>query len=287
MFCFYINRLTEQKKDAILYKKVIILQKEVRKTKNLNGFCLSYFDIVILEAQNGRVNRLDLGAAWNYFGTVINGSARFVSADADLVVNAGETVFIPKGCVYRSEWSGVPCARFYSVPFVFAKQENNILFSLQKFDAEGLFEDISDMYAKKESGDLTAFSKFYSIFSEACTVLKEQKRQAPEKSIFPALKHLENHCEDDFDIPYLSSLCGMSESAFYALFKKQTGTTPISYKNRQRCIKAAELLRSTDYTVEYISEKLNFSSPMYLRKVLAAHFGKTPKEIRKEQREIL
>ena len=51
--------------------------------------------------------------------------------------------------------------------------------------------------------------------------------------------------------------------------------------------KAAELLRSTDYTVEYISEKLNFSSPMYLRKVLFANFGKTPREIRKEKQELI
>ncbi len=101
------------------------------------------------------------------------------------------------------------------------------------------------------------------------------------------MKHIENHCGDDFDIPYLASLCRMSESGFYALFRKQMGMTPIDYKNRQCCIKAAELLRSTDYTVEYISEKLNFSSPMYLRKVLFSHFGKTPREIRKEKLELL
>ncbi len=122
--------MTARKKYAILYKKVIILQKEVRKTETLDGFCLSYFDIVILETANGRINHIDLGAAWNYFGTIIRGSVRFVSADTDITVTAGETIFIPKGCVYSSEWHGDPSALFYSVPFVFSKQENNIRFSL-------------------------------------------------------------------------------------------------------------------------------------------------------------
>lgn len=259
----------------------------MRKTENLDGFCLTYFDAVILETPNGRVNHINLGAAWNYFGTIIRGTGRFVSEQSDITVSTGETVFIPKGCIYRSEWHGEPSALFYSVPFVFSNQENNILFSLQKLTLDGLFEDISEMYREKENGSLSAFSKFYSIFDKAFSVLEKQKIPPSKKSIYPALKHIESHCSSDFDVPYLASLCRMSESGFYSVFKKQTGTTPIGYKNRQRCIRAAELLRSTDYTVEYISEKLNFSSPMYLRKVLFSNFGKTPREIRKEKKDLL
>ncbi|MBE6571839.1 MAG: helix-turn-helix domain-containing protein [Ruminococcaceae bacterium] len=268
-------------------KRLLFSKQGVRKIENIDGFCLSYFDILILETPNGRINHINLGAAWNYFGTIIRGTGRFVSGETDITVREGETVFIPKGCVYRSEWHGEPSALFYSLPFVFSKQENNILFSLQKLDMPNLFQNISDIHASKQHGSLSAFSQFYSVYEKACAVLEKQKNPQSARSIYPAVKFIENHCAEDFDVPYLASLCRMSESGFYALFKSQMGTTPIGYKNRRRCIKAAELLRSTDYTVEYISEKLNFSSPMYLRKVLFSNFGKTPREIRKQKQELM
>ena len=279
--------MTASKKYAILYKKVIILQKGVAETEDIRGFCLTNFDILILETENGRVNRIDLGAAWNYFGTIIRGSGRFVSEDTEIIVHEGESVFIPKGCIYRSEWHGEPSALFYSLPFVFSNQENNIRFSLQKVEKINIFDDVEKIYHQKSEGSLCAFSSFYTLFSKVFPYLEERKERISENSIFSAIRYIEDHCAADFDVPRLAAMCRMSESGFYANFKKQTGTTPIEYKNRQRCIRAAELLRSTDYTVEYISEKLNFSSTMYLRKVLFSHFGKTPREIRKEKKEVL
>ena len=257
--------------------------KRVIFTENLQGFCLSYFDIVIIEHENDLVNNIILGAPWNYFGTIINGTGRFVSEDIDITVRDGETVFIPKGCVYRSEWHGTPSARFYSLPFTFAEPHNNIRFSLQKVGDTGVFEDVEKIYKARKALCLDAFSHFYNLFERVSKRLSVQTHSSNLRSIRPALNYIEKNCAADFDVPYLSSLCGMGQSNFYALFKKLTGYTPIEYKNRRRCMRAAELLVSTDYTVEYISEKLNFSSPMYMRRVLHKFTGKTPGALRRER----
>ena len=54
---------------------------------------------------------------------------------------------------------------------------------------------------------------------------------------------------------------------------------------------APDITQTVDGSVYHypgtFSEKLNFSSPMYLRKVLFANFGKTPREIRKEKQELI
>jgi AraC-like DNA-binding protein len=113
--------------------------------------------------------------------------------------------------------------------------------------------------------------------------LEKDKAKPITSSVLPAIRHIELSDGWDYDIPYLASLCGMSESNFYAVFKKQMNMTPIEYKNKLRCIRVTELLRNSNYTVEYISQKLSFSSPMYMRKLLKKYTGKTPGLIRKEK----
>ena len=67
----------------------------------------------------------------------------------------------------------------------------------------------------------------------------------------------------------------------YGVFKKACNTTPIEKKQEIFCERAAELLITTDLSVEQISEMLNFSSSSYFRKIFKKHTGKTPLQIRK------
>ncbi len=165
--------------------------------------------------------------------------------------------------------------------------ENDIQFSLQKVnipDALSVAEKIHDCC---ETSPAEALLLFYSLFAKALPLLEKEKNRNITVSVMPAIRYIEQNTEGKFDVPFLASLCGMSESGFYSVFKKHTSLTPIEYKNKVRCIRATELLKNTDYTVEYISEKLGFSSPMYMRKVLARFTGKTPRNIRREASDII
>ena len=211
----------------LYYAKWLLFSEEAVFTKDLQGFCLSYFNIVILEHKNDLINNITLGAPWNYFGTIINGTGRFVSEDTDITISEGETVFIPKGCVYRSEWHGSPTARFYSLPFTFSEPRNNIRFSLQKVNDSDTFSNVEAIYKARKMLDLDAFALFYSLFGRISKTLSTQKYSQKLDSIRPALNFIESNCNKDFDVSYLASLCGMGQSNFYALFKKLTGETPI------------------------------------------------------------
>lgn len=244
---------------------------------------LLYFDINILKNRDGQVNGTDLGTTVNYFGTIIEGNARFYSADTDFVIHEGETVFIPKGCVYHSEWHGKCGAVLYSLPFIMTSdRENDIRFSLQKVDCDAvsLMEKIC---SGKETAPLDSIAAFYELYASVFPKLQKDNKNPITSSVMPAVRYIESSEVWDYDIPYLASLCGMSDSNFYAVFKKQMGCTPVEYKNKMRCIRVTELLRNSNYTVEYISQKLSFSSPMYMRKLLKKYTGKTPGLIRKEK----
>ncbi|MBE6762725.1 MAG: AraC family transcriptional regulator, partial [Ruminococcaceae bacterium] len=58
--------------------------------------------------------------------------------------------------------------------------------------------------------------------------------------------------------------------------------TPNQFRNEILCEKAISLLTTTNKSVQEISDTLNFSSTSYFRKILKAHTGKTPLEIRKK-----
>ena len=255
---------------------------------NFDTYCLSYFNTVILSPVNGTVNHITLGAAFNYFGVIINGSARFCAQDADFTIGRGETVYIPKGKVYRSEWYGSPRPEFYSIPFVFMQDgKNDTRFSLQKVNIPNALQFAENIYKKCDDSPAEALSFFYSLYAAAQPLLEKEKNRSTTASVMPAIRYIEQHPEGKYDVPFLASLCRMSESGFYAVFKKHTSLTPIEYKNKVRCIRAAELLKSSDYTVEYISEKLGFASPMYMRRVLNKFTGKTPGQLRRELPDII
>ena len=70
-------------------------------------------------------------------------------------------------------------------------------------------------------------------------------------------------------------MCGLSLSNFYSLFKKYTGLTPVEYKNTYR-VRMAQQLLLQNKSIDEITERLNFSSPAYFRKVFKSVTGMLP-----------
>ena len=88
--------------------------------------------------------------------------------------------------------------------------------------------------------------------------------------------------KNEYSVSELARYLNVSESAVYTAFRECTGHTPIDEKHRIQSEKAVHLLLTTDMSVEEISDKLAFSSPSYMRKILKTTVGKTPREIRKK-----
>ena len=80
----------------------------------------------------------------------------------------------------------------------------------------------------------------------------------------------------------IAKLCNISESGIYIIFKKQLNKTPNDIRLEILCERAVLLLKTTDKTIQEISDTLGFSSTSYFRKILHHYIGKTPREIRKE-----
>jgi len=122
---------------------------------------------------------------------------------------------------------------------------------------------------------------FYDLYADIVPLLSYEKIQNTAiNNIRPAVEYIERNSDCEFSIADLAQMCLLSESRFYALFKKTMKCSPITYRNNIRMQKAVNLLDS-DYSIEEIAAKVGFSSAVHFRRVFKEIMGKTPSEYRK------
>lgn len=222
-------------------------------------------------------------------GYVLKGNAEFKAGNTDIVLGPGSVIYIPKGQCYISEWRGKPTAEFYSLNFEFKGASiGGDPFAFQAYqDRQGAlrhhFEKIQKALASEKM--VWALSEFYQLYASLGQKLTRSADPMNRSVVAPAIRYLDEHFIEEFSIGQLAGLCQLGESQFYAEFKKNTGLTPVEYKNRCRIRRAVQLLASRDNNIERISDQLNFSSPSYFRRVLKQVTGLKPKEVQRQASE--
>lgn len=137
---------------------------------------------------------------------------------------------------------------------------------------------LNDVPLRSDVIDCTFLYTFYRFLGELQKDMIKQNEKHFKK-IQIALDYMNSN--DVYSIPELAILCNMSESYFYATFKKITGATPIQTKTKLQALKAEQLLKLTDLSIEEISHRVGFESTTHFRKVFFKRYGTTPKEFRK------
>ncbi|MBQ9802112.1 MAG: helix-turn-helix transcriptional regulator [Clostridia bacterium] len=251
----------------------------------IEHFGLSRLTLSLLQNANGRTNHLKLGSPCNFFAMIEHGHARFSFAGGTVELAPRELLYIPRGLVYTSEWFGSPDCRFYSLAFSFRHASENARFALQKLQADTLAPEQIDLadFAVATAGEWQLLSFFYRVYGIVAPRLTPHPTDTRLGALYPALRQMEQSPATEVTVPELARLCGMSTSKFYDQFQKALDCTPMTYKNLLRAQHAVDLLTNTDLTVEEIAARLGCSSPSYLRRILAATVGKTPKEIRRDK----
>jgi AraC-like DNA-binding protein len=96
-----------------------------------------------------------------------------------------------------------------------------------------------------------------------------------------AVKYIDNHLHSRINLNDLADHCNVTPQHLSSVFKKETEMTITEYIRSKRLKKAAQLLRSNEYSVQAISDLLSFSSPSQFIAAFKAAYGKTPAEWKK------
>lgn len=222
------------------------------------------------------------------FAYVEKGRIECVEGERIVKAEAGDVVFIPYHLRYILRWYGEPEVSVYSCHFMFPPSADLFatkVISLQKLSGKGLREDflkIHERIADREKM-LEVLGLFYGLCHRLYEQMHYRARLPMDKRIRAAADFIERNCCGALSVESMAAVSHMSVSRFYYLFKKETGLSPIEYKNRAS-IYLAEMLLLNDLrkSIEEISVETGFASTAYFRRVFKAMTGISPREYRQK-----
>lgn len=219
------------------------------------------------------------GVSLHYFAHMKKGEARIVTATGELTVRQGETFYIPKGLCYHSYWSGADPVRFFSFGLRYFPESQCRHLPLQIIPSdEKVLQMIYDIPVNQQL-DSIALGRLFALIGELLPRMEHGCRGAKSAALQPAITYMRTH--DVYDIPTLAKLCGMSESGFYAAFKRERGMTPVQAKQALQLERAELLLRTTDLPIETVAEQAGFQTAQHFRNVFFRQYHLTPRQFRK------
>ncbi|WP_367398337.1 helix-turn-helix domain-containing protein [Paenibacillus lautus] len=90
--------------------------------------------------------------------------------------------------------------------------------------------------------------------------------------------YLEEHCEEELDTEGIKSTFQRNYNYLSTLFKAKLGTSIFCFHERQRIMRAAELLKNTSMNITEVSYALQFKSPYYFSRVFKKVMGESPSD---------
>lgn len=264
-------------------------------TKNIDEYSF-YSCVKYTSAKDYRSDYSTAPRPCHNFVFMLEGEGSITTEDLVFQIKKGDILYIPQNSTYISDWRATPSCIFHSVHFKFSLNKDPFIGKkipvqlLANGQFERLYEAVKTMHKyqySKTAESFLASSAFYYLCGVLLLNIKIKDIILPESSITPAVVYLQQNYAKNCKIDELASLCFLSQSRFFYLFKKQIGCSPITYKNKIAIQKAAQgLILHKDKSIETIAFEYGFESPIYFRRLFKKLIGKTPSQYRKEEQLI-
>ncbi|MBO5223919.1 MAG: AraC family transcriptional regulator [Clostridia bacterium] len=224
-------------------------------------------------------NNAKSGNQCHFIAQMKKGNAKLVDKNGTININEGDIFYIPPSHPYQSYWVGDSVTVHYSFGFKYFPTPKDDSYTIQVIKnppqtAHKIFDEIASL----NTVNLHSVSLLYQLLDILLPLMQTTPKSKAEIIVESAEKFMSDNL--NFSIPDVAKYCSVSESVLYSVFKKVKGETPVDVKHKILVDKAINILSSTDYTIEYISQELGFSSATYFRKIFTEVTGKRPKDYR-------
>lgn len=101
-----------------------------------------------------------------------------------------------------------------------------------------------------------------------------------EQNIERTVGYMVEHLDRPLQVANLAAMANVSPSHYFALFKRHTGWSPISFFTLLRMRRAGRLLRGTSMSVKEVAAALGYDDPFYFSRVFKSIHDVAPSEYR-------
>ncbi|MBQ9113185.1 MAG: helix-turn-helix transcriptional regulator [Clostridia bacterium] len=250
-----------------------------------NTLFYNSFGFLLLSFKSFKHTNNSAGIKCHFIGRLRKGSGLIVTESGKKMhLCAGDVFYMPLGLRYNSYWSPDASAdhtvEWESYRFEYFPSDSQKTYDLQIVRPDPSAEAILDRIASDMTVSVSSVGLFYCFLGSIMAQMETASPDPKDALLSRAEEYIKNHTP--LRVPELARHCGMSESGLYAFFRTHARSTPIDMKNKIQAEKAVTLLRTTDASVEEISDRVGFQSVAYFRRIIKEQTGKTPSQIRKE-----
>lgn len=184
----------------------------------------------------------------------------------------------PKSGVMRARWLFIDAVInekvrldfYYDFPVVIPEEyhrELNLVFD-KLFATDNIFDRYACCY------------NILKIITEA----GKPKLKRPDETLLLIFDFIRNNYMNEIKVSDMAKHLNMSESNFFAVFKKNFGMPPVLYINKFRISVAEEKLKKSDGTIKDIASSVGIKDPVYFNKLFHREHNISPNEYRKRYR---
>ena len=98
------------------------------------------------------------------------------------------------------------------------------------------------------------------------------------KVVKETIEYIKQNINKPIAVEDLAGMFGLSKFYYCREFKKMTGYTIINYINLQKCMKARNLILSSEYKIKEIARMTGFENMSYFSRTYKKYMGCLPSE---------
>lgn len=124
---------------------------------------------------------------------------------------------------------------------------------------------------------------FLDYFTRSITPFQlAQSGKIQDFYIKEAISFIEQNFQNDISIEDIAARCGLNRSYFGTIFRRAVGQTPQEFLIQYRMIKASELLKLTQLSIQDIGSAVGYSNPLHFSRAFKNVYGVSPRAWRSE-----
>ena len=161
-----------------------------------------------------------------------------------------------------------------------------------------IFEEIlATLHFGKEIEDLRYASSLLHYYLASLRYLRQYRNAAryhsddsqlssnddtPTDIVEAAIHYMKENVERRITLQDILDYVGYSSTRLSALFKRQTGYSPLAYFNRLKVEKACQMLKTTDMHINQVCYKVGFEDSLYFSRLFSKIMGMSPTQYRNQ-----